>query len=74
MKSQLEQIIDEMRDLEDMFNRDGEDLKTESLLPEISPGKAMILGRRAASSFGVAQGLKIAVVILRQKRFELEEE
>lgn len=73
MQSQLEQIIDEMRGLEDLFNKEGEALKTESLLPETDPAKAVILGRRAAQSFGVAQGLNIAVVILRQKRFEMEE-
>lgn len=68
-------IIDELRGLEDLFNREGDDLKKESLLKmETDPGQAAVLGRRAAHSFGAAQGLNIAVVVLRQKRFEMEEE
>lgn len=75
MQSLLEMIIEEMRGLEDLYNREGEDLKRESLLKlDTEPGQSMILGRRAAQAFGVAQGLNMAVVILKQKRFELEDD
>ena len=73
MKSQLEQIIEEFAGLMDRHNAEGEVLETESLgYMRDDSAKAVVLGRRASFSFGIAQGINIALIVLKQKRFELE--
>jgi len=74
VKSQLEQIIEEFAGLSDRYNNEGEALETESLeCLKNDSAKSVVLGRQASFSFGIAKGIKIALSVLKQKRFELEE-